>query len=98
MQVKKQQSEPDMEQWKGSKLGQEYLKVKSSHPAYLTYIESTSLEMLDCKDQKLDSGFLGEISITSDMQMKVNEESEKSGLKLNTYKTNIMAFGPITSW
>ena len=54
--------------------------------------------MLDCKDQKLDSGFLGEISITSDMQMKVNEESEKSGLKLNTYKTNIMAFGPITSW
>ena len=84
MEVKKQQSEPDMEQWKGSKLGQEYLKAKYSHPAYLTYIESTSFEMLNCKDQKLDSGLLGEISITSDTQMKVNEESEKSGLELNT--------------
>jgi len=71
--------------------------------------------MLDCKNQKLDSGFLGEISITSDMQMialltteseeilkillmGVKEESEKAGLKLNTQKPKIMAFGSITSW
>ena len=37
MQVKKQQLEPDMEQWTGSKLGKEYVKVVYCHPAYLTY-------------------------------------------------------------
>ena len=60
---------------------------------------------------KLESRLLGEISITSDMQIipplgrkaksllrKVKEESEKAGLKLNTQKTKIMASGPITSW
>ena len=59
---------------------------------------------------KLESKFLGEISITSDMQttpplwqkvnllMKVKEESEKVGLKLNIQKTKIMASDPITSW
>ena len=64
---------------------------------------------------KLESRFLGEISIISDMQMtpllwqkveeelksllmKVKEESEKVGLKLNIQKTKIMASGPITSW
>ena len=63
---------------------------------------------------KLESRFPGEISITSDMQMtpplwqkvkrnkrllmKVKEESEKVGLKLNIQKTKIMALGPITSW
>ena len=63
--------------------------------------------------QKLESRLLGEISVTSDMQMtflmagseelksfmmKVKEESEKVGLKLNIQKTKIMASGPITSW
>ena len=38
MQVKKQQLEPDMEQWTGSKLGKEYVKAVYCHPAYLTYI------------------------------------------------------------
>ena len=63
--------------------------------------------------QKLESRLLGEISIPSDMQMipplwqieeelkgllmKLKEESEKVGLKLNIQKTKIMAFGPITS-
>ena len=63
---------------------------------------------------KLESSLLGEISITSGMQMtpplwqeakelksllmKVKEESEKVGLKLNIQKTKIMASGPITSW
>ena len=66
--------------------------------------------MLGWKKCKLESRLLGEISITSDMQMteseeelksllmKVKEESEKVGLKLNFQKTKIMAFGPITSW
>ena len=47
MQVKKQQLEPDMEQWTGSKLGKEYIKTVYCHPAYLTYMQSTSWEMLD---------------------------------------------------
>ena len=68
--------------------------------------------MLDWKKHKLESRLPGEISITSDMQMtpplwqkakkslvmKVKEESEKVGLKLNIQKTKIMASGPITSW
>ena len=69
MQVKKQQLEPDMEQWTGSKLGNEYFKYVYCYPAYLTYMRSTSLEMLDWKKHKLESRLLGEISITSDMQM-----------------------------
>ena len=45
MQVKKQQFEPDMEQWTGSKSGKEYIKVVYRYPAYLTYMQSTSCEM-----------------------------------------------------
>ena len=46
MQIKKQQLEPDMEQWTGSKLGKGYIKAVYYHPAYLTYMQSTSCEML----------------------------------------------------
>ena len=42
MQVKKQQLELDMEQWTGSKWGKEYIKAAYFHPAYLTYMQSTS--------------------------------------------------------
>ena len=35
-------TEPDMEQWTGSKLGKEYIKAVYRHPAYLTYMQSTS--------------------------------------------------------
>ena len=45
MQVKKQQLELNMEQWTGSKLGKEYVKAVYCHPAYLTYLQSTSCEM-----------------------------------------------------
>ena len=45
IQVKKQQLEPDMEQQTGSKLGKEYIKTIYFHPAYLTYMQSTSCEM-----------------------------------------------------
>ena len=44
---KKEQLELDMKQWTGSKLGKEYVQVVYCHPAYLTYIQSTSWEMLD---------------------------------------------------
>ena len=69
MQVKKQQLEPDMEQQTYSKLGKEYIKAVYHHPAYLTYMQSTSCEMLDWMKHKMESGLPGEISITSDMQM-----------------------------
>ena len=67
--------------------------------------------MLGWSKHRLESRLLGEVSITSDMQMipplwqkevksllKVKEESEKIGLKLNIQKTKIMASGPFTSW
>ena len=69
MQVKKQQLELDMEQKTGSKLRKEYVKALYCHPAYLTYIQSTSREMLGWRKHKLESRLPGEISITSDMQM-----------------------------
>ena len=114
MWVKRQQLEPDMEQQTASKLGKEYIKAVYCHPAYLTYMQSTSLEKLGWRKHKLESRLLGEISITSDMQMtppyaeseeelksllmKVKEESVKVGLKLNIQKTKIMASSSITSW
>ena len=69
MQVKKQQLELDMEQQTGSKSGKEYIEAVYCLPAYLTYIQSTSCEMLGWMEQKLESRLLGGISITSDMQM-----------------------------
>ena len=69
MQVKKQQSELDMEQQTGSKSGKEYVKAVCCHPAYLSHMQSTSCKMLGWMKHKLESRFLGEISITSDMQM-----------------------------
>ena len=63
MQVKKQQLELDMEQWTGSKLGKEYIKAIYCHPAYLTYVQSTSCKMPGWMKHKLESRLLGEISI-----------------------------------
>ena len=113
MQVKKQQLEPAMEQQTGSKLGKEYIKVIYCHPAYLTYMQSTSCEMPGGMKHRLESRLPGGISITSDMQMtpilqaeseelkslliNVKEETENVGLKLNIQKTKIIASGPITS-
>ena len=69
MQVSKQQLELDMEQQTGSKLVKEYIKAVYFQPAYLTYIQSTSYEMLDWMKHKLESWLPGEISVTSNMQM-----------------------------
>ena len=69
MQVKKQQLELDIEQQTGSKLGKEYIKAVYFHPAYLTYMQSTSFEMPAWMKHKLEARLLGEISITSDMRM-----------------------------
>jgi len=69
MQVKKQQLELGMDQQTGSKSGKEFVKTVYCHPAYLTYMQSTSFEMLGWMKHKLESRLLGEISITSDMQI-----------------------------
>ena len=110
MQVKKQQLKMDMKQQTGSKSGKEYIKTVYCHSAYLTYIQSTSCEMLGWMKHKLESRLPGE---TSDMQMtpaygrkqrtkepldESEEESEKGGLKLNIQKTKIMTSSSITSW
>ena len=113
MQVKKQQLEPDMEQQTGSKLGKEYVKAVCCHPAYLTCMQSTPCEILGWMKHKLQSSLPGEINNLryaddtavmvgseelKNLLMKVKEEGEKFGLKLNIQKTKIMASGPITSW
>ena len=59
----------DMEQQTGSKSGKGYVKAVYCHPAYLTYMQSTSGEMPGLMKHKLESKFLGEISVTSDTQM-----------------------------
>ena len=69
MQVNKQQLEPDVEQWTGSKLGKEYVKGVYGHPACLNYMQSTSCEMLGWMNHKLESRLPGEISTITDMQM-----------------------------
>ena len=69
MQVKKQQLALGMEQQSGFKLGKEYFKAVYCHPAYLTYMQSTSCEMPGWMKHKLVSRLLGEIPITSDMQV-----------------------------
>ena len=74
MQVKKQQLEPDMEQWTGSKLGKECINAVYCQPAYLTSMQSTACNMLGWMNLKLESRL-----------MKLKEESEKAGLKL-TFK------------
>ena len=96
MQVKKQHLEPDMKQWIGSKLGKEYVKAVYRHPAYLTYMQSTSCEMPGWMNNKLELRLPGEINnlryaddITvmaereeelKSLLMRVKEESEKASL------------------
>ena len=69
MQVKKQQLELDIPQQTGFKLEKKYVKAVYCHPAYLTYMQSTSCEIPGWMKHKLESRLLEEISITSDMQI-----------------------------
>ena len=69
MQVRKQQLEQDKEQPTGSELGKENIKAVYCHPAYSTYMQSTSCKILSWIKDKLESRLLGEIMITSDIQM-----------------------------
>ena len=100
MQVRKKQLELDMEKQTGSKLGKEYVKAIYCHPAYLTYMQSTSWETLGWMKHKLESIMVGrninnfryadDTTLMAEREeklksllMKVTEESEKAGLKLN---------------
>ena len=69
MQVKKQQLETDIKKQTGSELGKEYVKAVYCHPAYLTFMQSTSCKMPDWMKHKLVSRLTGEIPIISDTQM-----------------------------
>ena len=114
MQVKKQQLELDMEQQTGSKSGKEYVKAVYCHPAYLTYMQGTSWEMLtgwstswnqDCREKYNNLSYADDTTVIAESEkelknllIKVKEDGEKVGLKFNIQKTKIMASGPITSW
>ena len=69
MWIKKHQLELGMEQLTGSKLGKEYVKAVYCHPAYFTFMQSTSCKMLGWMNHELESRVQGEILTTSDMQM-----------------------------
>ena len=113
MEVKKQQSEPDMKQWTGSKLGKKYIKIVYCNPAINVYAEYI---MLNARLDEAQAGIktagrnINNLRYADDtifmaeskeelksLLMKVKEESEKAGLKPNIPKAKIMASGPITS-
>ena len=113
MQVKKQQLEPDMKQWTGSKLGKEYIKTVLSSCLFNLYAEymmwnakldeaqdgikiaGRNINNLRCGD---DTTLMAESKEElKSFLMKVKEENENSGLKLNVHKRKIMASGPISS-
>ena len=110
----KQQLELDMEQQTGSKSGKEYVKAVYCHPAYLTYPEyimrnagldeaqagtKTAGRNINNLRYEDDTTLMAESEKQlKSLLMKVKEESEKVGLKLNIQKTKITASGPITSW
>ena len=112
MQVRKQQLELDMEQHCGSKSGKEYIKAVYCHPAYLTCMYIMRNAGLDEAQAGIkiarrntnnlryadDTTLMAESKELKSLLMKVKEESESVGLKLNIQKTKIMASGPITSW
>ena len=74
MQVKKQQLEPDIEQQIGSKLGKEYIKTVYCHPAYLTYMQSTSFEMSRWMNHKLESRNINNLRYADDITLMAEHE------------------------
>ena len=84
MWVKKQQLEPDIEQQTGFKLGKKYVKAVYCHPVYLTYMQSTSCEMLGWMKHKLESKLLGRninnLRYTDDTTLMAESEEELKSL------------------
>ena len=114
MQVRKQQLELDMEQQTGSKQGKQYVKAVYCHPDYVTYaknimskarLDETQAEIKIAGRNISNLRYADYSTLMAESKeelksllMKVKEESEKVGLKLNIQKMKIMASGPITSW
>ena len=69
-----------MEQQTGFKLGKEYIKAVYCHPAYLSYMQSTSCEMPGCMNHKLESRLLGETSVTCDTTIMAESKEELKSL------------------
>ena len=113
MHVKNQELEPDMKQQTVSKLGKEYVKTVYCHPAYLIICRVHHEKRWDggSTSWNQDSGrninnliYADDTALMAESEeelksllMKVKEENEKVGLKLNIQKRKIMASGPITS-
>ena len=111
MQVKKQKLELDMEQCTGSKSGKEYVKTIYCINLYAEYImwnagldeSQVGIKIAGRNINNLryadDTTLMAESEEElKSVSMRVKEESEKAGLKLNIQKAKIMASGPITSW
>ena len=114
MQIKNQQLETDMKQWTGSKFGKEYAKGVYSNPTYMTYTEyimenagldESQAEIKTARRNINNLWYPYDTTLMAESEeelkillMKVKEESEKAGLKLNIQKIKIMASGYITSW
>ena len=114
MQVMKQQLELDMEQQTGSKLGKEYVKAVYCYILFNLYAEyiMRNAELEEAQAGIKIAGrsinnlrYADDTALTAEREeelksllMKVKEESEKVGLKLNIQKTKIMASGSTTSW
>ena len=113
MPVKKQHLELDMEKQTGSKLGKEYVKAVYCYPAYLTCAEyimqnarldeaQAGIKIARRNINNLrytdDTTLMTESKKLKSLLMKVKEENEKVGLKVNIQKTKIIASGPIISW
>ena len=114
MQVRKQQLELDLEQQTGSKLGKDYVKAVYYHPAYLTYMQSTSRNMSgwvskswdqDCWKNINSLRYADDTILMTESEenlksllIKLKRDNEKPGLKLNIQKTKIMASAPIIPW
>ena len=114
MQVKKKELEPEVEQQTGSKLGKEYIKAIYCHSAYLTYAKYIMQNAKTLNEaetgikiarRNINLRYADDTTLMAESEeelksllMKVKEESEKVGLKLNIQKTKITASHPITSW
>ena len=114
MQVKKKQSEPDMEQWTGSKLGKEYVKTILSpclfnlHAEYIMWnarLDESQAGIKIARRNINNLRYRDDATLMAEKEeylksllMKVKEKSEKAGLKLNIQKLKIVVSGHITSW
>ena len=104
-----------MEQWTGSKLGNEYVKAVYCHSALFNLCAEYIMRKAGLDESQAgikiarrninNLRYADDTTLMAESEeelksflMRVNEESEKAGLKLNFQKTKIMASGPITSW